>query len=325
MLSGRGFVSEKGAHLMPINPFPESNAKQILRIRDADDIASFRGYLGGAKLNYFGMPSAELLDILEWREHISSFTAVEIDSDVYSDIETTVFINKLDQNHKLILGDVCEVLVNSSFDKYELFNLDFYGGFVYKKKDGSASNPTAIEHLVRWQAQLKGSFLLIITFNLRDKDQIEYERYIKQIENALKGYRGTGLTENIEFHLSKGKPTNVYKLKICVPTTVYVAGLPHYDFTFRRVYHYKTFVHFVLEMRYIEGEALGNIPSPDVLIDILNKPIFNIEGKHIQERKPAIPQIALIDERGVSTKALGKREKTTQKTFPGKSTRSRAR
>ena len=280
---------------MPINPFPDSDAKQILRMRDSEDIADFSNYLGGPKLNYFGMPSAELLDILEWRDCISSFTAVEIDPDIYSDIETTVFINRLDQNHKMICGDVCETLVNTSIDKYELFNLDFYGGFINKKKDGSASNPLAIEHLVKRQADLKSSFILIMTFNLRDNDQVEYENYIRQIEGALKGYRALGICENIEFHLSKGRPTNVYKLKICIPTKVYISGLPHYDFTFRHVYHYKTFVHFVLEMRFVEGEALGAIPRPDVLIDILNRPILNIEGKHVGERRPGIPLIKPIE------------------------------
>src|SRR6266540_5544354 len=120
---------------MPINPFPDSTAKQILRIRDAGDIGDFSGYLGGAKLKYFGMPSAEMLDVLEWRKHISSFTAVEIDPDICSDIETTILYNHLDQNHKLICGDVCDVLVNTRLDKYELFNLDFYGGFINKRKD----------------------------------------------------------------------------------------------------------------------------------------------------------------------------------------------
>lgn len=276
---------------MPINPFPDSEAKQVLRMRDALDIAEFRGYMGGAKLNYFGMPSAELLDIREWREHISSFTAVEIDQDIYSDIETEVFRHKLDQNHELILDDVSNALTNQTLPKYELFNLDFYGGFVNKKKDGSASNPLAIEYLVKRQAELAGSFVLVMTFNLRDNDQVEYETYIRQIQRALKGYRATGIEENIDFHLKRGKPTNIYKLKICVPTKVYIAGLPHYNFTFRRVYHYKTFVHFVLEMRYMAGESLGQVPSPDVLIDILNKSILNVEGKHVRERTPNIPLI----------------------------------
>jgi hypothetical protein len=65
---------------MPINPFPHSLEKRVIRIRDGFDIENFRNReFNGAKLKYFGMPSAELLDIITWEENISGLTAVERD------------------------------------------------------------------------------------------------------------------------------------------------------------------------------------------------------------------------------------------------------
>jgi hypothetical protein len=135
---------------MPINPFPDSLEKQVIRIRDGFDIKDFRNRkFNDARLKYFGMPSAELLDIITWEENINGLTAIERDQDVLKDIRKSIFKHKLENVSNFLHADVCEVLMNLNIGEHQLFNLDFYGGFVHKREDGSASIPQALKALIR--------------------------------------------------------------------------------------------------------------------------------------------------------------------------------
>ena len=280
---------------MPINPFPESQEKRTLRIRDSLDIEDFRNrQFNEAKLLYFGMPSAELLDILTWKEHISGFTAVERDPDVFKDIRKSIFRHKLENISELLFGDVCDILKNKNIGKHQLFNLDFYGGFVHKREDGSASIPEAIKSLIKRQAGFRESFILLMTFNLRDDDKIEYDEYIDNINKSLSQYPVKNLDKNIEFHISRGNPSNVYRLKICVPCFVYISGLPEFEFDFKRIYHYKNFVHFVVEMKFIMNKALGVLPDLDKMLRILNMQISEVQGRLSSIKQPKIPEIVTV-------------------------------
>lgn len=280
---------------MPINPFPDSVAKQVIRIRDSFDIEDFRDReFNRAKLKYFGLPSSELLDVLTWKDHISGITAIERDSDVLKDITKSLFTHKLESICELIQGDINEILRNENIQEHQLFNLDLYGGFVHKKKDGSASTPEALKALIRRQAGFRQSFLFISTFHLRGSDKIEYNDYIETIRKSLSSYPVDNLDENIDFHVSKGRPTNVYRLKVCLPFFVYLSGLPDFKFRLKRVYHYKTFVHFVIEMIFASDRALGLVPDPDTMIEILNTQISEVEGRTVMTKEPQIPEIAFV-------------------------------
>lgn len=280
---------------MPINPFPESVEKQVIRIRDGLMIGEFRKReFQDSKLKYFGMPSAELLDILAWEDHISSFTAVERDSDVVKDIEKTIFENKFESISQIVPGDVNQVLKSQDIGKHQLFNLDFYGGFVHLKDDGSASIPDALKSLIRRQATYRESFMLLSTFNLRDDDKVEYDDYISTIYKNLSRYNVKFLDKNIDFHIKRGSPTNVYKLKICLPCFVYTSGLPEFRFELKGLYHYKSLVHFAIEMRFIKDRALGVVPNAEDLISILNTQIHEVRGRVPTVKEPRIPEVVLI-------------------------------
>ena len=279
---------------MPINPFPESIEKQVIRIRDGLLINEFRErVLGGSKIKYFGMPSAELLDILTWQDQLSGFTAVERDLDVVKDIEKSIFEHRFESMSHIIHGDVTEVLKNQRIGKHQLFNLDFYGGFVHRKEDGSASIPDALKSLIRQQADFRESFILLSTFNLRDDDKVEYDEYIGTIYSNLSRYSVKNLDKNIEFHINRGSPTNAYKLKICFPCFVYVSGLPEFHCALKRVYHYKNLVHFAIEMIFVQDRALGGVPNPQGLTEILNAQIYEIDGRVPIVKEPRIPEVDL--------------------------------
>jgi hypothetical protein len=281
---------------MPINPFPDSLEKQVIRIRDGFDIEDFRNRaFNGAKLKYFGLPSAELLDVLTWRDSISAITAVERIPDVHRDIMKTIFKNKLESICDLISGDINEILKEGSFKPHQLFNLDFYGGFVHKKADGSASVPDALKALIRRQAEARESFILIATFQLRDSDKVEYDEYINTIHRSLSKFPVSNLSDNIDFHISKGNPKNVYRLKVCFPAFVYFSGLPDFVFKLSRIYYYKNLVHFVIEMSFVSDKALGTLPDHEILVEILNMQVSDVEGRLVTTRTPKVPQITFAE------------------------------
>jgi hypothetical protein len=277
---------------MPINPFPESLEKQVIRIRDSFDLKDFRAReFNGVKLRYFGMPSAELLDIIAWKEHISGITAIERDTDILKDVMKSIFNYKLEKISDVLSGDICDILKNKDIGKHQIFNLDFYGGFVHKREDGSASIPEAINSLIKKQADYRESFILLMTFNLRDDDKIEYDEYIGNIRTSLCQFPVKNLEKNIEFHISEGKPSNIYKLKLCVPYFIYVSGLPGFEFDLKRIYHYKNFVHFVIEMKFVKNKALGMLPNLEKMLKILNTQILEIYGRLPITKKPQIPEV----------------------------------
>jgi hypothetical protein len=279
---------------MPINPFPESIEKHVIRIRDGFDLEGFRvREFNGVKLKYFGMPSAELLDILAWKDHISGITAIERDIDILKDIRKSIFNHKLEKISNVLAGDICDILKNKDIGKNQIFNLDFYGGFVHKREDGSASIPEAINSLIKKQADYRESFILLMTFNLRDDDKIEYDEYIENIKTSLHQFPVKNLEKNIKFHISEGKPSNIYKLKLCVPCFVYISGLPKFEFNLKRIYHYKNFVHFVIEMKFVKDKTLGVFPNIDNILRILNIQILEIHGRLPMTKTPQIPYVML--------------------------------
>jgi hypothetical protein len=73
-----------------------------------------------------------------------------------------------------------------------------------------------------------------------------------------------------------------------------MSGLPDFKFRLKRVYQYKTFVHFVIEMIFASDRALGLVPDPDTMIEILNTQISEVEGRTVMTKEPQIPEIAFV-------------------------------
>jgi hypothetical protein len=133
--------------------------------------------------------------------------------------------------------------------------------------------------------------MLIMTFNLRDDDKVEYDEYIDTLNKNLRGFSVRNLDKNIDFHISRAHQSNVYRLKICLPCFAYFSGLPDFRFDLKRIYHYKTFIHFVLEMIFVSGKALGELPDPQMLVRILNMQISEVRGRQVVAKEPKIPEV----------------------------------
>jgi hypothetical protein len=110
------------------------------------------------------------------------------------------------------LGDIDDILlngrdslqVNPSLDWYDLFNLDYCGGWLYKDRHGkSKRGPRTIEALIHRQRKKAddkpeevglGCFVLLVTVNVRSRDRGEIPVYIrKDIARIVNGAHAQAL------------------------------------------------------------------------------------------------------------------------------------
>lgn len=266
---------------MPFNRFPDSQAKRELRRRDARSIRAFRSLhkiqLG---LTYCGMPSVEFLDISAWHDELRSVCAVEMEEDVLSDMRIEWDRRSLDLPIHFVQDNVLKFLVNTN-DVYDLYNLDFYGGFVYPTAEGNSRCVDAIRSLIHQQSQRSRSFILIATFNVRDKGAREYSQFIDNVPEALRGWKG--IEECCEAH----QRNQATRLKLCFPFLCWQVGMSYgfaVHFEIPTVYSSSTtgtdrehhLVHFYAEFVKQPG-ALPDLTQADSLAEIINYPLRRMD------------------------------------------------
>ena len=272
---------------MPKNRFPDSAAKRELRRQDARRLVAFREErnfrLG---LHYCGMPSVEFLDVKAWRNVLRSVCAVEWEEDTLQDMRIEWDRLSLGLPIHFVPSDILDFIRNSK-DTYDVYNLDFYGGFLNPNNRGAPRCPDAIRKLIVRQAEKASSFVLIATFNVRDKGAREYLDFVNDVPRALKGW------ENVEASCKEHKKNNTTLLKLCFPYFCWQVGMTH-DFAVRFedpvVYHSSaTMLHFYAEFIH-QPSALPKLTSTDVLAELASRPLIRLEGMipRIELRPPEI-------------------------------------
>ena len=270
---------------MPSNRFADSLAKRELRRRDARCIESFRSSHGiRLGLTYCGMPSVEFLDVAAWRDELRSVCAVEMEEDVLSDMHIEWDRRTFDLPIDFVHGNVLEFLLNTN-KVYDLYNLDFYGGFVYPAGGGNSRCVDAVSSLIQRQSQRRHSFILIATFNVRDKGAEEYTQFIDNVPNALRGW--VGVDECCEAH----QGNQATRLKLCFPFLCSQVGMSHgfaVRFETPTVYSSSTTgsdgVRVVHQLVHFYAEFLkrpGALPDPtqaESLAKIINHPLRRLDG-----------------------------------------------
>ena len=273
---------------MPSNKFPDSLEKRELRRQDARRLESFKlqnNLITG--LSYCGMPSIEFLDIKAWRNHLHSVCALEFDSDNLADMRIEWDNLSLSLPIEFINADVLNYLLTT--DKvFDIYNLDFYGGFVNRNKSGNPRCVEAIKNLINRQAKKQTSFILIATFNVRDTGAMEYLKFIDAIPKALKhGW------ENVEANCKAHRINNANCLKLCFPYFCWHVGMSNnFAVNFKNPVVYQssaTMLHFYAEFIY-QPTALPTLTFSDVLVEIANRPLKRLKGLiEVTELRP--PQI----------------------------------
>jgi len=263
---------------MPDNPFPDSLEKQSLRRRDATYLEDFNSRMSSTGLRYCGLTSAEFRDIQVWRPHLASVHAVEIDDAVRNDMDINWRRLKLGLPLQIIGGDILDYLRAADTSCFDVYNLDFYGGFTNPKRDGSSRVREAIRSLVSRHREHRSSFALIATFNIRDRGVEQYDAFISEVQSALEGFN------NVDANLEGHAKTHASKIKLSYTYACWHAGVAndfHVEFEDPFVYNSgsTSLVHFYAEFSY----RPKSLPTPnadkDALVTIANLPLRRMDGR----------------------------------------------
>lgn len=272
--------------------FKTTPAKDIIRVSvDKTIIADFQKR-AGCKLSYFGLPGGLMLDILCWKELLRHFAAVERDQDLIEHrLLSTAFKRNIDRELELLRGDIDEVMSKwkdvdgrvPSLRSYDVLNLDYEGGMMYKDLQGSSRRLAAIRQMIQRQANEKQDFLLLMTVNTRNRDSKEFDNALQDIQDQLSEY-GIDASEVVDWYKGQGYH---YKLKVYVPYVFdSIAGSSRYVVRYHPPVTYlgsssRRMVHFVMQMEYDETRA-GRLKSRS-LLQVMNIPFYEIAKSRLVE------------------------------------------
>ncbi len=259
---------------MPKNRFPDSREKRELRRIDSRLIHKFRERMQLPTLSYCGMPSVEFLDVLAWATELGRVEAVEYDKDTYDDMRL--------QWKNLGLPIACNCHLDNIYDyvgntteTFDLYNLDFYGGFLNRKKTGGSNATESLRQLVARHGTKPHSFILITTFQVRQNVTSEYDQFIDQLQKLLIGCKN--VKENCEQHKKKSS----YRLKIGYSNFCWDLGRAHgFAVRFADIFCYQSSVpllHFYAEFTHT-SQPLPSLPSIQALASLANKPLKRLVG-----------------------------------------------
>ena len=258
---------------MPRNDFPDSIEKRELRRRDRRLLLA-RCVSLAHKLDYCGMPSKEFLDVKLWRDCLRSVVAVEVFSDVANEMRVERDREAFDFPVQIVEADVRDYLLesNTSFDVY---NLDFYGGFLNPSKNHDSRTINALQALFATQAKSNRSFALITTFNLREAGGKDYLAFLETAKAELSGLA------NAPANLVAHAQNQGTRLKLCFPFfCLQAANVLGFEQQCENVFLYTssaTMIHFHQWFDF-QGHTLPPVRSTNALTRIANLPLFELKG-----------------------------------------------
>lgn len=259
---------------MPRNRFPESAEKRELRRRDGLLIAKFSEKLGRG-LDYCGMPSIEYLDVEAWQGHLRSVTAVENHPDVAEDMRIERDRRAYAFPVTLHDANVLDFLVQTR-DAFDLYNLDFYGGFLYPRKSGGARHIDGLRALFTTQAQARRDFILVTTFNVRESGAQEYLDFLDTVATELGSYR------NCRANIKNHKQNQMQRMQLCFPVFCWQQAQAHgLNYVCDAIHCYRgtaQLIHFHQTFSVSES-LLPKISYNKALIELANRPLIEMRGQ----------------------------------------------
>ena len=176
-------------------------------------------------------------------------------------------------------------------DSFDLYNLDFYGGFLFPKKQGESGCVEAMRAMIGRQRDKHRSFVLVATFNVRDKGLGAYLKFIDEVPSALSGWRN--VAECCRAH----SKSHSGLLKLCFPYFCWQRGMTDgFTVMFENPVMYQsgssTMLHFYSEFLY-EPRALPSLSYGEVLAELANRPLIRLDGRieRVEMRPPAVAKV----------------------------------
>jgi len=155
-------------------------------------------------IRYFGLPSDEMKDIIDWKPLFKEFVAVErgIEPDTWERQHLLMLSAlKADVLSRLTLlrGDIDRIILDGKDDHgnvpnypFDVVTLDYSGGLLYRDQQGKQYRLDAIRELIRRQAQHKISYLLFISSNLDHCKDPEVQTTLNNVKTELLRYGTNG-------------------------------------------------------------------------------------------------------------------------------------
>ncbi len=273
---------------MPKNRFPDSAGKRELRRQDGRRLAEFRLQHGfSLGLSYCGMSSIEFLDVCEWVPSLRSVFAVEVLQGVLDDMR--IEWDRLNLPVPIRFCGPCNIyeLLRNTNECFDLYNLDFYGGFLHVRRQATPRCIEAVRALVARQGTSRRSFALVCTFSVRDTGVREYLRFIDEVPKALRAWR------NVEECCRVHKKSQATRLKLCFPYFCWDVGKSNgFSVRFVDPVVYEstvTLLHFYAEFLY-QPTSLPALSYTEILAELASRPLIRLDGitPRIELKPPAI-------------------------------------
>lgn len=198
MLKSHKKVSGKtdGCVYLHIRMFTESK-KKVRELNYKAMLDCLNIEIPKTEYSYFGLPSAEMEDLFTWKDLLRSIVAVERGT---SGTEWK-WQHELAKNaiiwgipgFCLLRGDIDDVILNGCDAAgqhvnwpFDIINLDYTGGIIYKKKAELSKRVEALKKLIENQGRANHSFFLSLTVNDRHVDSGEIADVLDEIFAEIK-------------------------------------------------------------------------------------------------------------------------------------------
>jgi len=241
-------------------------------------------------LAYCGLPSVEFFDVEAWKDCLESVTAFESGPETYEDM----LIERDRRNYSFPVtinpdntNNVLDFLCTAKYC-FDLYNLDFFGGFVYPRKLKDFRTIEALRHVFSEQARSKHSFIMICTFSVRDAGASEYSVFLESASQGLLGRINSN--DNIRAH----NANQINRLKLCFPffcwQQAHTNGFEHICDNVVCYNSSAVMVHFFQIFQY-KGLRLPPVAPVSRLIELANQTLYEMKGQ-IQQPRIVFPQIS---------------------------------
>jgi hypothetical protein len=282
--------------------------KQVVRDLQSQVIQEyFKERLGG--IRYFGLPSDEMKDIIDWKPFFSEFVAVErgIEPDTWErqhHLMLNAFKNDVLSKLTLMRGDVDEIILdgrdangNTLNYPFDVVTLDYSGGLLYRDPHGNQYRLKAIQAVIQHQARHKIDYLLFISSNMDHCKDAEVQTTLQNLETELLRY-GTNAKEVISAYLAH--QCDEARLKIYVSYFVnQVAAASNYNCETEHAIFYLgnqdvRMMNFRFRLKYDPRTTSPRFPR-ESLTQIINAPMIEIKDGEQETTSMGLPKLRRPD------------------------------
>lgn len=297
--------------------FQDTPNKQAIRTSWNRPLIEAQAKTLSRELAYFGMPGAELRDILDWVDLLKQKTCVQIvrpgKAQKEEDLETVRQLNANVMTHnirhvQILRGAVEDVIIRGQdmdgavprqaemsgddlLFRYDLINLDFVGGMGYKS--GRAAPLPGAQRLKSFAALLRRQqghdFLFLLTVNVRDTLGDEPSKYL--LETAQRCQNAT-VQEVVRWTTTLDDGLKQFQLRTWVPIYLKEQAEMHqfactaYPPICYEGHERAKMVHFAFHLRFAQGRDL-RVASPQSEEQVVSLPVLEARDGHLWTVNPA--------------------------------------